>query len=100
MVLVFALMAILFGGRRSVLFLLSSLIYLQFQMSNCAYKKARANFFQCNSRIGFTSTEGLVIYSVDGNRGRKPVAHRLSFVEMMVHYGDPHYRKNAFDARW
>ncbi|KAK9045633.1 hypothetical protein V6N11_051542 [Hibiscus sabdariffa] len=48
--------------------------------------------------------EGLVIYSVayvDGSRGRRPVAHRLSFVEMVVPYGDPndpHYRKNAFDA--
>ena len=29
------------------------------------------------------------------------MAHRLSFVEMVVPYGDPndpHYRKNAFDA--
>jgi len=29
------------------------------------------------------------------------VAHRLSFVEIVVPYGDPnepHYRKNAFDA--
>ncbi|BBG94018.1 Copper amine oxidase family protein [Prunus dulcis] len=57
-----------------------------------------------NFRIGFTSKEGLVIYSVayiDGSRGRRPVAHRLSFVEMVVPYGDPnapHYRKNAFDA--
>ncbi|KAM0982372.1 hypothetical protein ACFX2I_015269 [Malus domestica] len=57
-----------------------------------------------NFRIGFTPREGLVIYSVayvDGNRGRRPVAHRLSFVEMVVPYGDPndpHYRKNAFDA--
>ncbi|XP_027360406.1 uncharacterized protein LOC113868749 isoform X4 [Abrus precatorius] len=57
-----------------------------------------------NFRIGFTSREGLVIYSVayiDGSRGRRPVAHRLSFVEMVVPYGDPndpHYRKNAFDA--
>ncbi|EXB93553.1 Putative primary amine oxidase 2 [Morus notabilis] len=57
-----------------------------------------------NFRIGFTTREGLVIYSVayvDGNRGRRPVAHRLSFVEMVVPYGDPndpHYRKNAFDA--
>lgn len=46
----------------------------------------------------------MVIYSVayiDGSRGRRPVAHRLSFVEMVVPYGDPndpHYRKNAFDA--
>ncbi|KAI6686594.1 hypothetical protein NL676_032507 [Syzygium grande] len=57
-----------------------------------------------NFRIGFTPREGLIIYSVayvDGNRGRRPVAHRLSFVEMVVPYGDPndpHYRKNAFDA--
>ncbi|GLT29111.1 hypothetical protein SLA2020_039970 [Shorea laevis] len=57
-----------------------------------------------NFRIGFTPREGLVLYSiayVDGSRGRRPVAHRLSFVEMVVPYGDsnnPHYRKNAFDA--
>ncbi|MED6180700.1 hypothetical protein PIB30_012576 [Stylosanthes scabra] len=57
-----------------------------------------------NFRIGFTPREGLVIYSVayiDGSQGRRPVAHRLSFVEMVVPYGDPndpHYRKNAFDA--
>ncbi|KAJ8758980.1 hypothetical protein K2173_003218 [Erythroxylum novogranatense] len=57
-----------------------------------------------NFRIGFTPREGLVIYSVayvDGSRGRRPVAHRLSFVEMVVPYGDPnepHYWKNAFDA--
>ncbi|GJN27283.1 hypothetical protein PR202_gb15293 [Eleusine coracana subsp. coracana] len=57
-----------------------------------------------NFRIGFTPKEGLVIHSVayvDGSRGRRPIAHRLSFVEMVVPYGDPsepHYRKNAFDA--
>ncbi|WVZ19731.1 hypothetical protein V8G54_007053 [Vigna mungo] len=57
-----------------------------------------------NFRIGFTPKEGLVIYSVayvDGSHGRRPVAHRLSFAEMVVPYGDPndpHYRKNAFDA--
>ncbi|RDX78968.1 maoI [Mucuna pruriens] len=57
-----------------------------------------------NFRIGFTPREGLVIHSVayiDGSRGRRPVANRLSFVEMVVPYGDPndpHYRKNAFDA--
>ncbi|KAK7361634.1 hypothetical protein VNO77_03705 [Canavalia gladiata] len=57
-----------------------------------------------NFRIGFTPREGLVIYSVayiDGSRGRRPVAHRLSFAEMVVPYGDPndpHHRKNAFDA--
>lgn len=60
--------------------------------------------WQWNFRIGFTPREGLVIHSVayiDGSRGRRPVAHRLSFVEMVVPYGDPnepHYRKNAFDA--
>ncbi|XP_042436576.1 copper methylamine oxidase-like isoform X1 [Zingiber officinale] len=57
-----------------------------------------------NFRIGFTPREGLVIHSVayiDGSRGRRPIAHRLSFVEMVVPYGDPnepHYQKNAFDA--
>ncbi|XP_016437674.2 copper methylamine oxidase-like isoform X3 [Nicotiana tabacum] len=57
-----------------------------------------------NFRVGFTPREGLVIHSVayiDGSRGRRPIAHRLSFVEMVVPYGDPndpHYRKNAFDA--
>eukprot|EP00249_Psilotum_nudum_P012903 c24037_g1_i1 orf=554-2908(+) len=57
-----------------------------------------------NFRVGFTPREGLVIHSVaydDGSRGRRSVAHRLSFVEMVVPYGDPndpHYRKNAFDA--
>ncbi|URE28746.1 Copper amine oxidase, N2 domain [Musa troglodytarum] len=57
-----------------------------------------------NFRIGFTPREGLVIHSVayiDGSRGRRPIAHRLSSVEMVVPYGDPnepHYRKNAFDA--
>ncbi|KAL2340949.1 hypothetical protein Fmac_008889 [Flemingia macrophylla] len=42
-----------------------------------------------NFRIGFTSKEGLVIYSV------------AYVVEMVVPYGDPndpHYRKNAFDV--
>lgn len=59
---------------------------------------------QWNFRVGFTPREGLVIHSVayvDGSRGRRPIAHRLSFVEMVVPYGDPndpHYRKNAFDA--
>lgn len=57
--------------------------------------------WQWNFRIGFTPREGLVIYSVayvDGSRERRPVAHRLSFVEMVVPYGDPndpHYRKNV-----
>lgn len=66
--------------------------------------KLIVRFSQWNFRIGFTPREGMVIYSVayvDGSRGRRPVAHRLSFVEMVVPYGDPndpHYRKNAFDA--
>lgn len=70
--------------------------------------EVEAKFLNCiwqwNFRIGFTPREGLIIYSVayvDGSRGRRPVAHRLSFVEMVVPYGDPndpHYRKNAFDA--
>nr|QWQ66222.1 copper amine oxidase 2 [Phlegmariurus tetrastichus] len=57
-----------------------------------------------NFRIGFTPREGLVIHNVaynDGSRGRRSVAYRISFVEMVVPYGDPmdpHYRKNAFDA--
>ncbi|KAL2652193.1 hypothetical protein R1flu_020321 [Riccia fluitans] len=55
-------------------------------------------------RVGFTPREGMVIHNLayhDGSRGRRSVAHRLSFVEMVVPYGDPHdphYRKNAFDA--
>lgn len=45
--------------------------------------------WQWNFRIGFTPREGLVIYSVaymDDSRGRRPVAHRLSYVEMAVSY--------------
>ncbi|MBA0609221.1 hypothetical protein Godav_021312 [Gossypium davidsonii] len=70
-----------------------------FRVNGCFVEWQKWNF-----RIGFTPKEGLVIYSVayvDGSRGRRPVAHRLSFVEMVVPYGDPndpHYRKNAFDA--
>lgn len=54
-------------------------------------------------RVGFTPREGLVIHQLayrDGDRLR-PVANRLSLVEMVVPYGDPtpvQYRKNAFDA--
>ncbi|KHG07734.1 Primary amine oxidase [Gossypium arboreum] len=70
-----------------------------FRVNGCFVEWQKWNF-----RLGFTPKEGLVIYSVayvDGSRGRRPVAHRLSFVEMVVPYGDPndpHYRKNAFDA--
>jgi primary-amine oxidase len=54
-------------------------------------------------RVGFTPREGVVIHQLgyrDGDRVR-PVANRLSVVEMVVPYGDPNpvqYRKNAFDA--
>ncbi|TXG50214.1 hypothetical protein EZV62_022738 [Acer yangbiense] len=70
-----------------------------FRVNGCFIQWQKWNF-----RIGFTPREGLVIHSiayVDGSRGRRSVAHRLSFVEMVVPYGDPnepHYRKNAFDA--
>ena len=49
--------------------------------------------------VSFNAREGAVLSSVrfDG----RPVAWRLSFAEMVVPYGDPHfphYRKAAFDA--
>ena len=53
-------------------------------------------------RIGFNHREGLVLHQVafrDGERLR-PVAHRLSFAEMVVPYRDAspdHYRRTAFD---
>ncbi len=53
-------------------------------------------------RIGFNYREGLVLHTVgfrDGQRLR-PIAHRLSFAEMIVPYRDPtpdHYRRTAFD---
>jgi primary-amine oxidase len=53
-------------------------------------------------RIGFNHREGLVIHTVgyeEGGRVR-PVAHRLSFAEMVVPYRDPtgeHERRAAFD---
>eukprot|EP00899_Mesostigma_viride_P013214 jgi/Mesvir1/21894/Mv01962-RA.2 len=55
-------------------------------------------------RVGFTSKEGLVLYSLsylDDDKGSRSVAHRISFAEMVVPYGDPgdtHYLKNAFDG--
>ena len=55
--------------------------------------------------VGWTPREGLVLHDVsvgDVDRGcRRQVAQRISFVEMVVPYGDPrepHCRKNAFDA--
>jgi primary-amine oxidase len=53
-------------------------------------------------RLGFNYREGLVLHQVafqDGDRLR-PVAHRLSFAEMVVPYRDAspdHYRRTAFD---
>jgi primary-amine oxidase len=53
-------------------------------------------------RIGFNYREGLVLHQVayedDGHV--RPIAHRLSFAEMVVPYRDPgpdHYRRTAFD---
>src|SRR4051794_1194212 len=53
-------------------------------------------------RVGFNYREGLVLHQIgyeDGGRLR-PIAHRLSFAEMVVPYRDPtpdHYRRTAFD---
>ncbi len=53
-------------------------------------------------RLGFNHREGLVLHTVgfvDGGRLR-PVAHRMSFAEMIVPYRDAtadHYRRTAFD---
>ncbi|HEY6892422.1 MAG TPA: primary-amine oxidase, partial [Solirubrobacter sp.] len=53
-------------------------------------------------RLGFNPREGLVIHALgyqDGERLR-PVAHRLSFAEMVVPYRDPtntHRARTAFD---
>jgi primary-amine oxidase len=53
-------------------------------------------------RLGFTCREGLVLHAVgfeDAGRLR-PVAHRMSFAEMIVPYRDAtpdHYRRTAFD---
>lgn len=53
-------------------------------------------------RVGFNYREGLVLHTVgyeDGGRVR-PVAHRMSFSEMIVPYLDPtadHFRRTAFD---
>jgi primary-amine oxidase len=58
-------------------------------------------------RIGFNYREGLVLHTVGyddpyglGGRRLRPIAHRLSFAEMVVPYRDPtqdHYRRTAFD---
>lgn len=54
-------------------------------------------------RVGFNYREGLVLHTLgyeDGGRVR-PVAHRMSFAEMVVPYRDPspeHFRRTAFDV--
>jgi primary-amine oxidase len=53
-------------------------------------------------RVGFNVREGLVLHTVGyEDRGRlRPIAHRLSFAELVVPYGDPspgQYRRTAFD---
>ena len=54
-------------------------------------------------RLGFNHREGLVLHQVgwqDGGGRLRPVAHRLSFAEMVVPYRDAspdHYRRTAFD---
>jgi primary-amine oxidase len=53
-------------------------------------------------RLGFNHREGLVLHQVSfRDAGRlRPVAHRLSFAEMVVPYRDAspdHYRRTAFD---
>jgi primary-amine oxidase len=53
-------------------------------------------------RIGFNPREGMVLHTVGyEDEGRvRPVAHRLSFAEMVVPYRDPtgeHERRTAFD---
>ena len=53
-------------------------------------------------RIGFTEREGLVLHTLayeDAGRKRS-IAHRISYAELVIPYGDPrpgHYRMNAFD---
>jgi primary-amine oxidase len=54
-------------------------------------------------RIGFTYREGLVLHQVGWDDGRRvrPIAHRLSFAEMIVPYRDPgaeHRARTAFDV--
>ncbi|GAB19497.1 putative copper-containing amine oxidase [Gordonia effusa NBRC 100432] len=53
-------------------------------------------------RVGFNYREGMTIHAVTYNDHGKvrPIAHRLSFAEMMVPYRDhceDHYRRTAFD---
>jgi primary-amine oxidase len=62
----------------------------------------RLRWQRWSMRLGFNPREGLVIHTLgyqDGDRLR-PVAHRLSFAEMVVPYRDPtedHKARTAFD---
>ncbi|HSU10966.1 MAG TPA: tyramine oxidase, partial [Pseudonocardia sp.] len=54
-------------------------------------------------RLGFTYREGLVLHEVGWDDGStiRPIAHRLSFAEMVVPYRDPspeHANRTAFDV--
>ena len=54
-------------------------------------------------RLGFTHREGLVLHQVGWDDGEqvRPIAHRLSFAEMVVPYRDPspqHADRTAFDV--
>ncbi|MET9199771.1 primary-amine oxidase [Gordonia sp. NPDC003585] len=53
-------------------------------------------------RVGFNHREGMTLHAVsyNDNGRRRPIAHRMSFAEMMVPYRDhcvDHYRRTAFD---
>ncbi len=53
-------------------------------------------------RLGFNHREGLVLHTVayEHQGRRRPIAHRMSFAEMVVPYRDPtpaHARRTAFD---
>jgi primary-amine oxidase len=53
-------------------------------------------------RVGFNYREGLTLHTVgyDDDGRTRPVAHRMSFAEMIVPYRDSsneHYRRTAFD---
>ena len=53
-------------------------------------------------RLGFNPREGLILHTVGfSDAGRlRPIAHRMSFAEMIVPYRDAttdHYRRTAFD---
>lgn len=83
---------------------MQKLMVIEFEYQNLTPDPLR-NWNFWNFWVGFTPREGLVIHFVaydDGSRGQRSVFQRLSFVEMVVPYGDPnepHYRKNVFDAR-